>query len=288
MNKVRPFYWSVRRELWENPALWVAPLAVEAVVLFGYFISSFHLPRAVANAAAGIKLAKGSSTLDTPFAVAAAAAMMISFFVAIFYALGALHNERRDRSLLFWKSLPVSDLTVVASKAVIPLVVQPAIIVVIVFATQLLMLFWATIVLALSGGDLGYYYSHTHLPMIWLMLPYGMVVNALWDAPFYGWLILVSAWARKAAFVWAIGPWLALMAFEWMGFQTFHVRDLLGSRLFGGFELAFTIDGKTTIQTLSQVTPLRWLGNPGLYVGLVVGLACFALCVRLRRRNDPI
>jgi ABC-2 type transport system permease protein len=150
------------------------------------------------------------------------------------------------------------------------------------------MLAWGTIVLAASGGDLGYDYSHTHLPLIWMMLPYGLVVNALWDLPLYGWLILVSAWARKATFVWAIGPWLALMAFEWMAFQTFHTRDLLGSRLFGGFELAYTIDGKTTIHTLSQVTPMRWLANPGLWIGLVVGLACFAACVRLRRRNDPI
>lgn len=288
MSKVRPFYWSVRRELWENPAIWVAPLAVEAVVLFGFFISSHHLPRAVANAAAGVKLAKGSATLDTPFAVAAGAAFMISFFVAVFYAVGALHNERRDRSLLFWKSLPVSDITVVASKAMIPLVVQPVIVLAIAMATQLIMLLWSTIVLALSGSDLGYYYGHMHLPMVWAMLPYGLVVNALWDAPLYGWLILVSAWARKATFVWAIGPWLALMAFEWMSFQTFHVRDLLGSRLFGGYQLAYTTDGKTTIHALSQVDPGRWLGNPNLWIGLIVGLACFALCVRLRRRNDPI
>jgi hypothetical protein len=59
MSKVRPFYWSVRRELWENPAIWVAPLAVEALVLFGYFIFSFHLPHQVAAVASGVKLAKG-------------------------------------------------------------------------------------------------------------------------------------------------------------------------------------------------------------------------------------
>jgi len=288
MSKVRPFYWSVRRELWENPAIWVAPLAVEALVLFGYFIFSFHLPHQVAAVASGVKLAKGSPTIETPFAVAAGAVFMISFFVAVFYALGALHNERRDRSLLFWKSLPVSDLTVVASKAVIPLLVQPVIVTLIAMAAQLVMLAWGTVVVGVSGGDLGLYWSHVHLGMMWVMLPYGLIVNALWDVPFYGWLILVSAWARKATFVWALGPWLALMAFEWMAFQSFHVRNLLGSRLFDGFALAYTVDGKTTVHALSQVDPMRWLGNPGLWIGLVVGLACFAACVWLRRRNDPI
>ena len=58
----------------------------------------------------------------------------------MFYCLDALYGERRDRSILFWKSLPVSDLTTVLSKASIPIVVLPLLTFAVTVATQLIML----------------------------------------------------------------------------------------------------------------------------------------------------
>lgn len=286
MNRVRPLYWSIRRELWEHRALWIAPLAVEAVVLFAYFVTSFSLPH-------GVAVAKTGEQLRLPYAVAAGAIFMISFFVAIFYALGALHNDRRDRSLLFWKSLPVSDTTTVLSKAAIPLVVQPLIVLTVAVAAQLLMLVWGTIVVAVGGGNLGVYWSHLHLPLIWALLPYGLLMNALWDLPFYGWLLLVSAWAKRATFVWAVGPWLALMLVEFMvsgGKAGGPIATMLGERVFGGFNRAYTVAGKpnVSVTSLSQVDPMRFFGDPGFWGGLVVGAAFLAACVWLRRRQDPL
>jgi ABC-2 type transport system permease protein len=282
-RKVRPFYWSIRRELWEHRALWIAPLAAQAVVLFGFFFLSFRLPEAVAEARTG-------QALNMPYAAAAGAVFAISFIVAVFYALGALHGERRDRSLLFWKSLPVSDLVTVLSKAAVPLVVQPLIAVAVIFAGHAVMLVWGSMVVLVSGGDPADYWRHLRLPLIWVMLPYGLLMNSLWDVPFFGWLLLVSAWARRATFVWAVAPWLGLMLLEAMIFRTPHMRRLVAERVLGGFDRAYTQAGSkdVAITSLSQVDPMRYLADPAFWGGLAFGAACLAACVWLRRRHDPI
>src|SRR5437762_11172070 len=79
--------------------------------------------------------------IGAPYDVAAMMLIFTAFIVGVFYCLDALHSERRDRSILFWKSLPVSDLTTVLSKATIPLVVLPVIIFAIIVLVQFLMLF---------------------------------------------------------------------------------------------------------------------------------------------------
>jgi ABC-2 type transport system permease protein len=145
MNLTRPFYWSVRRELWENRSIYIAPLAVAAVALFGYLIASMGYAISTTN------LAQRRAALEEPYSFATALIMGAAFLVSIFYSLDALHSERRDRSILFWKSLPVSDLTTVLSKASIPLIVLPLLSFAIVVATVLIMLLLTTLVLLGSG-----------------------------------------------------------------------------------------------------------------------------------------
>src|SRR5882762_3211263 len=118
----RAMYWSVRRELWENRSIYIAPLALAAVMVFGFFIAA--IAALLSNA---VKLDSQPDKLAQPFNIVALLMMGTTFIVAIFYCLDALHGERRDRSVLFWKSMPVSDVTTVLSKAAIPLVVLPLI-----------------------------------------------------------------------------------------------------------------------------------------------------------------
>ena len=108
----RPFTWSVRRELWENRSLYVAPLVVTAFVLLGSFISLLGLPARMQALPALDEAARHAMAVK-PFSMAPAPIMLATLLVGIFYALDALYGERRDRSILFWKSLPVSDLTTV-------------------------------------------------------------------------------------------------------------------------------------------------------------------------------
>src|SRR5579872_5995286 len=144
-SATRPFYWSVRRELWEYRSIYIAPLAGAAVALFGFLIAIFVL--SVANAP------QRRPVLEDPYGQAAALIMMAAFIVSIFYSLEALHSERRDRSILFWKSLPVSDLTTVLSKASVPLVLLPVMVFVLTVAVQLIMLLVNGAVLLLSGAS---------------------------------------------------------------------------------------------------------------------------------------
>lgn len=288
-RKVRPFLWSVRRELWENPAVWMAPLAIEGVVLLAQFFAVLHRPGEVTRAAAAGSV-KAIQSLNMPYAAAAGAVFVISFLVSLFYCAGALHGERRDRSILFWKSLPVSDATTVLSKAAIPLVVQPLVILAVAVAGQLLMAAWTGIVLLANGVDATLYWRFLHLPLIWAMLPYGLVVNALWLAPLFAWFLLVSAWAKRMTFVWAVGPWLALALFEFLTFHTHRVWTLITARIFDGYGLAYTVggQGKAPVSKLADVDPMAVAASPGLWVGLVFAAACLAPCVWLRRRHEPI
>src|SRR2546423_3684320 len=125
--RTRPFYWSVWRELWENRSIYIAPLIVAVVQVFGFAISTIGL----AERRRGVLLlddpAKQRAAIEVPYDLAAMMMIFIVFIVGVFYCLDALYGERRDRSILFWKSLPVSDLTTVLSKITIPLVVLPVI-----------------------------------------------------------------------------------------------------------------------------------------------------------------
>ena len=288
-HAVRPFYWSVRRELWENRATYLAPIAVVAVVLAAFAYASGGLPHAVRLAAAPDG-AKAALFLHLPYAAAGGAVFVISQLVALFYCLGALHGERRDRSILFWKSLPVSDRTAVLAKAFVPLVFQPMVILAVTFVAHLAMLIGSTAVLAINGMDPGVLWSHIDLARIWVPLPYGLLVIALWQVPLVGWLLLVSAWARRTTFVWAVAPWLALALFEFLALHTHRVWSFLDNRIFGGYAQAFTVGGygKIPIDRLRLEDVQRVSTLPDLWLGLVAGAALLAGCIWLRRTRDPI
>jgi hypothetical protein len=117
-------YWSLRRELWENRSIYIAPIAVAALIPVGFLISMTLLPDRM-PAVVGFKPLQQHVPFEQQISFAALLIMLTTFLVAVFYCLDALQSERRDRSILFWKSLPVSDLMTVLSKASIPLLVIP-------------------------------------------------------------------------------------------------------------------------------------------------------------------
>jgi ABC-2 type transport system permease protein len=300
LARTRPFYWSVRREIWENRALYQAPAWVAGVVLLGFLFSLRHVPHA-AQVLSGPKPGP-----DAPRAVVAAykgltftlmmpeyavAAILIAGLIwGVFYSLAALHSERRDRSVLFWKSLPVSDRTTVLSKAFVPLVILPPVIVVTMLATQAVMLALSSAVIAANGLDTAVLWSRFPTPAALIVGPaYGLAMLSLWYAPIVGWLMLVSAWAKRMTFVWALAPPLALCLFEVLAFRTHYAWTLLHSRLVDGLA-AFTAGGtgEAPVHDLSQINPMPFLTDPGFWGGLVFAAAAFAACVWLRRRSDPI
>jgi len=288
MSVTQPMYWSIRRELWENRSIYIAPLAVAAVILFGFLISTIHLPDKM-RAALALDPAKQHELIEQPYSFAALLIMGTTFVVAVFYCLDALHGERRDRSILFWKSLPVSDLTTVLSKASIPLVVLPLLTFAITVVMQLIMLLLSGLVLVGSGLSVAKLWTHFSFFQMSLMLLYHLVaIHGLWYAPIYGWLLLVSGWARRAAFLWAALPLLAIGIVEKIAFNTSHFGAMLGYRLSGGPEGAAFTAGGMSMDPLTQIHPGQFLISPSLWIGLAIAAAFLAAAARLRRHQGPI
>src|SRR5437879_2944872 len=146
MSPTRPLYWSVRREVWENRSLYIVPLIVAAVQVFGFAITTIGLAER-RRAVLLLDSAHQRTAIEQPYDLAAMMMIFTVFIVGVFYCLDALHGERRDRSILFWKSLPVSDLTTVLSKATIPLVILPVVAFAIVVCVQLIMVLETAVVL---------------------------------------------------------------------------------------------------------------------------------------------
>jgi ABC-2 type transport system permease protein len=122
--------------------------------------------------------------IGRPYDTAAVILIVTAFIVAAFYCLDALHGERRDRSILFWKSLPVSDRTTVLAKATIPLVILPAILFAVIVVTQFVMLLLSSAVL-LSSGLAATTWTRFNLLEQSLILFYSLIAIALWHAPIY-------------------------------------------------------------------------------------------------------
>ena len=271
----RRLYWAVQRELWESRSIYLAPLFVAAFFVFGFLISAFAHP----------ELTQGG---EKPFDFAAFAVMGATFIVSVFYCLDALYGERRDRSILFWKSLPVSDLTTVLSKATIPLVVLPLLTVVITIVTQAIMLLIGSAALIGSGRSAAALWNVRWFSMSSGLLYHMFAVHSLYYAPIFGWLLMVSAWAKRATFLWAALPLFAIGVVEKIAFNTSHFGAMLANRMSGGAQGAvYTANGGMSMP-MTQESPLQFLVSPGLWIGLAIAAAFLGIAVWLRRNREPI
>jgi ABC-2 type transport system permease protein len=283
MPATRPMYWSIRRELLEHRSIYVAPLAVAGVALLGFSLSSIL----------GIwepALRLNPEQPQGPYDMAAGLMMLTGIVVSVFYCLDALHGERRDRSILFWKSLPVADTTTVLAKACIPLVILPLLIVAITVAMQWLMLMLSSAVLLVSGQSVATLWTKLSLfRMSWLMLYHVITAHALWPAPVYCWLLLVSGWPRRATFLWAVLPLVAIGGVEHIAFHTWHFASMVGDRFIGATStVASTSPDTFPTNPMTHIAPHHFLSSPGLWIGLALAAVFLAAAVRLRRYREPI
>ena len=281
-------YWSVRRELWEYRAIYIAPLAAAALFLCGFLVGTIRLPGKM-RAAMALDPMQQHKLIEEPYSFAAGLIMAIGFVVAVFYSLDTLHGERRDRSILFWKSLPVSDFTTVLSKASIPIVVIPLLTFAITLALQWIMLVLSTAVLLGNRASMATLWTQLSWFQMSMSLLYHLVaIHALWYAPFWCWLLLVSGWARRAAFLWAFLPILAVGVVEKMAFNTSYFAALLKYRMGDSVAgLAYTA-GIVSMDPLMHLTPGKFLLTPGLWIGLIIAAAFLFAAARLRRYRGPI
>jgi ABC-2 type transport system permease protein len=282
----RLLYWSVRRELWENRFLYIVPLIVAAVVLFGFALGAGYL----SHVRVDVTSSPGAHALATPLNIAVFSLMLTYVIITVVYCLGALHNERADRSILFWKSLPVSDLTTVLAKASIPIVILPLITFALLVVTQGIMLLVGGAALLANGAAGSAPWVHTSILPLWAAMLYHLLtVHALYYAPIYGWLLLVSAWSRRATFLWATLPVAGAMMVEKLVFNSNVLADMLLSRLAGGpGAIEYPPPANMPIQAPTLANLGAFLASPGLWIGLVVCGLFLAAAVRVRRDQGPM
>jgi ABC-2 type transport system permease protein len=293
---------SIRREIWEHRALWIAPLVVAGVLLLisalggvngdeqdGFWIhksdgvSIDHSRSAPPDAIRQLVVSGMMSMLTM-------VQLITLGIVVFFYLLESLLTERRDRSILFWKSLPVSDGEVVASKALTALVVAPLFVLVV----SAVMVLLCSAVITLRMSDLPF--NAWSLPA-WLDVQavlFGFVpMVVLWYLPIAGYLMVISAWVRKNAFLWAVLPPVGLLIIEKLVMHSEMVGKFLANR-FGGF---MGVVDPEDLRRMDEFTPdhvvrdsYRLIGQVfaswEIWVGALAGLALIYAAARIRRLRD--
>ncbi len=298
-HRTRPYYWSLRRELWETRSIFIAPAVVVGVMIIGFLGSAIGMAERRVQT---LKLdpIHQAMVIGQPYAFTHAAITGVMILVAWFYCLGALYNERRDRSVLFWKSLPVSDLTTILAKVTIPFIVVPIVTYVATVVAEAVILLASTMILLAGGVSTAMPWGAGDIAAQGVVVAYSLIALCLWHAPVYGWLILVSAWAKKAPFLWAVLPPLAICLIEKLAFGGARFAAMLYDRL-GGSENHAMAAGAGFMVTHSRGAPIvtgpsglaamdpgKFFSTPGLWAGLVIAAVFVAAAVWLRRRREPI
>ena len=279
--------WSIRRELWEHRSLYLAPAGVALLVLLGFVATAAGVE--MTRRLDSIAPERQAAMLSRPFEGAAVILMATSFLVAIFFCLDALHGERRDRSILFWKSLPVGDRTVVLAKALVPMLVVPAITLCAGLAVELAMLLIGSVMLIATGASAAPLWQQVpHLTNAGVLL-YTLTTMALWHAPIYAWCLAASAIAPRAPLLFALLPWLAVGLVELLVLGSQGIFTFLRGRFAGVFDAAFSrvkpVEAGALLPLQAVPDLARFLSTPGFWGGLVVATGLVALAISVRRRS---
>ncbi|HEX4649234.1 MAG TPA: hypothetical protein VH111_10430 [Steroidobacteraceae bacterium] len=283
----------VKREFWEHRSLWWAPSAVAALMVLGALIASmkYRVPDLDISSGDAGPFA-GMAMFGVAQAFASSWLLLVSGIVVLFYLLDCLYAERKDRSILFWKSLPVSDSLTILSKLLVALVLVPLGVYALGLVVSLLSVGIWQLNAALGrlppipGWDLGG----------WLQAEVALLlcffIGMLWYAPWAAYLLVVSAWARRQPFLWLTLPPLALQIVERIAFGTHYVANFIGYRLFGIWPILFSNmhfgHGRARAfgDALAQLDLGAALGNIDLWLGLAAGAGLLYVAIRIRRYRD--
>ncbi|MGI9322104.1 MAG: hypothetical protein ACR2PJ_00845 [Pseudomonadales bacterium] len=288
----------VRREFWEHRATFLVLPAVITIflslLLIAMFASaSYYGPSgindepSIRNDVARLLEALRSdnevdwSAVMQPVMQTAEAPFLFTLWLAVFmYLLGSLYGERKDRSLLFWKSLPVSDLATVLSKLMAALIFVPLVYFAGMVVVQLTALLALT--LATSGTEVDAWrniWAPSALPLVWLDFICRILFQALWCLPLYGWLLLVSVLARSAPLAWALGIPLGLALVD---------IALIDLRLYAWFETHLAVTKPEAYPYELRHYLADKLFTLDMLSALTVGSGLVALAIWQRRQAHEI
>ena len=230
----------VKREFWEHRGAFIkAPIIiglVSLVILIGTYIFSL-----VATNNTNSRELVDSGIRDLPklhpdmlklfwdiqMTVSSLMYLVILFFIIFFFLLGSLINDRKDGSILFWKSLPITDSSTVISKLICGIVFVPLVFVCISHVAILAHMLVSSIILLIHG--------YNPITLVWapasiftsikLMLV-GILTQMVWALPIYGWLLFSSAISKSKPFLFAIFiPSIVAFSMYWINLLSFKFTD---------------------------------------------------------------
>ena len=285
--------WLIRREFWENRAIWMIPAVFGGLLLLAALFGQVSIPRLTSP--------QESEEAASAFLVIVGAMFYLVMGVySTWYLLDCLYTDRKDRSILFWKSLPVSDVTTVLCKLLVGVIIIPLVYFAAADATALIAAFILSIRARASiGSSLWNADVWWQVQVLWM---YAIVTTAVWYLPVAGWLMLVSAYAKRAVMLWAVLPPLLLYILERVFFGTRMVGHIIMRRLtalpsvsFNGSKYSWTHDGGVVDNAGSPVPSVWHLINPSgfftsaeTWIGVAVGIVLIVAAIQLRMRRSEI
>ncbi len=319
---MKTYYWLIKREFWEHRGsfLWAPVIAtgiflllnVMGIITFEVFaarhginINGLNLDQLVHSMNAH-DLAKIGIGIDMAMMSSSSLIGIVLGIVVFFYCLGSLYDDRRDRSILFWKSLPISDRDTVISKALAATVLAPVIATICGLIGAVIMLLLVMLVAAIHGVGLWSLLGYAHPLRSLFTLVAIIPVNLVWALPAVGWLMLCSAWARSKPFLWAVAiPVGAGIIVSWLKFLgiagisgAWFWRDVVTRVLLSVFPSgwigndSFIVSGDRMqgmhfpehLQRLASIGH-AWgqLARPEFIIGAVAGVAMIAAAIWFRR-----
>jgi ABC-2 type transport system permease protein len=293
--------WLIRREFWENRAIWLIPAVLGGLLILASLFGGYHVVGA--EDLTTVRAVVQAGSLDGMMIVA----LMFFVVMAIYstwYLLDCLYADRKDRSILFWKSMPISDTATVMAKLGTALILIPLVSFAFCDLTTLLVAF---IVSVRAGAPLS---SSLWRMDLWLQIQalwlFVIVTSAIWYLPIAGWLLAVSAWSKRAVILWSILPPLALALAERVFLGTHVIASQLGARLglasYASHAFQYTpgaanwvvtqIGHDATIETPASLYRFfnagGFLSSPATWIGAAAGAALIVCAIQLRMRRTEI
>ena len=281
----------VRREFWEHRSLWIVPLGMAALIVIAAMFPHAQIPVDPSDFTEPQKYREYFAIFHGMLTVPQFVLLAV---LLPFYLLDCLYAERKDRSILFWKSLPVSDAQTVLAKVLIAFLIVPLAVFVLALVTDIL----ASSILALRLRG---------LPMVSMFLRFdsalwlqtqefvlaALLVLLAWYAPVGAYLLVISAWAKRSALLWAVMPPIIGIIIERIAFGTGYLARFLGYRLSSGRALSYPFQHPGPEPAVGghpgmfdYARPLDALANVDLWIGLLVAAALIYLAIRIRRHQS--
>ena len=295
----------LKRELWEHRSIFVTPASISILVTLGtiamiVFASGFasELDVVIFGATNVAGDAERSMVLTLFFIGESWLFVFAVGILTIFYSLDSLYAERKDKSILFWRSLPVTDAEAVISKLITAVVVIPLITFAAIVVTHLLNLTITSIWVSTKGGDAGHLIWGS-IPLLsdWAGALVFLLASSIWMSPFVGWFLFVSAYTKRSPLLMAFMPMALATLAEFIFLRSHYLLETLLGRypkmpLFGGlnFDTFFDEDrllaSDRAITLLDQMQITQFISSPSVWGGILVCGLLTTAAIYVRRYRD--